>query len=164
MLLWSKRTFFRHTRELYIILNFACALKVEGFPITDQIVLLSERYAYAIMESNNSHYYLLFLTLLATDMIKLPAVSFLIKAYGRKKTHFHLKMSTICFPKVELNSSGLFLNLGACPQKKLLNYPFQCRSVGRNFGVTPSLLPGLLFHPVFQVLRTRLWKDSEKAE
>jgi len=29
----------------------------------------------------------------------LPIVSFLGKAQGRKKTHFHLKTSTICFLK-----------------------------------------------------------------
>ena len=32
-----------------IILNFACALKVEEFPITHQIVFLSERYVYVML-------------------------------------------------------------------------------------------------------------------
>lgn len=81
MLLLSKVTYFRHSREICIILNFACALNVEGFPITDQIVLLSEWYAYIFrVGSNNSHYYLLSLTLLAIEMIKLLVVSFLLKA------------------------------------------------------------------------------------
>lgn len=67
------------------------------------------------MNSNNSHYYLIFLPLLTIKMIKLSIVSFLEKAYGRKKTCIHLEMSTVCFLKEELTSSGLLLNLGVLP-------------------------------------------------
>lgn len=63
------------------------------------------------MNSNNSHYYLIFLPLLTIKMIKLSIVSFLEKAYGRRKTCIHLEMSTVSFLK-ELTSSGLLLNLG----------------------------------------------------
>ena len=78
-------------------------------------------------------------------MIKLPIVSFLGKAHGRKKTHFHLKMSTICFLK-ESESRVLLINLSAPHQNKqtnkkpLLKYLFQFKSTGRNYGVMPGCL------------------------
>lgn len=75
------------------------------------------------MNSHNSHYYLIFLALLTIKMIKLPVVSFLEKAHGRKKTHFHLKMSTTCFLNVELKSSVLLVNLGDPPPPKILKRP-----------------------------------------
>ena len=76
-------------------------------------------------------------------MTKLPIVSFLGKAHGRKKTLFHLKMSTICFLK-ESESRVLLINLSAPHQNKqknpLLKYLFQFKSTGRNYGVMPGSL------------------------
>ena len=80
-------------------------------------------------------------------MIKLPIVSFLGKTHGRKKKHFHLKMSTICFLKEESETRVLLINLSAPhpkqtnkQKKPLLKYLFQFKSTGRHYGVMPGSL------------------------